>query len=61
MPDFIYYLFGAFLYSMSQKFRERKRREWDKQSDIYRVYEVGMWIIIPVFTLIFVLMAVLNP
>lgn len=60
MPDVIGYLIGGFLYLVSQKYRHKKHKEWDGMSELYKIYEIGMWVSIPVFILTVVVLAVIS-
>ena len=48
--EYLEYLFGGFLYLMSSKFREKKKHTWENQSNMYKIYEVGMWVTVPIFS-----------
>ncbi|MEW8287164.1 MAG: hypothetical protein AB2697_14340 [Candidatus Thiodiazotropha endolucinida] len=60
MPDVIGYLIGGFLYLVSQKYRDKKKKEWDDMSELYKIYEIGMWVSIPIFILTVVVLAVVS-
>lgn len=51
MIDWIGYLFGGIFYLTSAAFRRKKEREWEKQSVMLRIYEIGMWVTIPLASL----------
>ncbi len=52
--EFIEYLFGGFIYWLSATFRERKKQEWANKGNMYKIYEVGMWVTIPLATLLLI-------
>lgn len=56
--EYIEYLFGGLIYLTSSKFREKKNRKWANESNLYKIYEVGMWTFIPVVSL-FLIIAVI--
>ena len=57
--DYLEYLFGGLIYLVSSKFREKKKIKWAKESHMYKIYEIGMWVSIPVITSL-VIIAVLS-
>ena len=55
---FFGYIIGAFLYVFSSKFRDRKQKEWEKESSMYKIHEIGMWVSMPlILLLLFVVLA----
>ena len=60
MPDFIFYIFGGVLYSVSPKFRKKKKVEWQSKSELYKTYEIGMWVSMPIFGLLFAVVALVK-
>ena len=55
--EYIEYMFGGLIYLTSAKFREKKSKKWANESSMYKIYEIGMWISIPVISL-FLIVAV---
>ena len=55
--EYIEYMFGGLIYLISAKFREKKSKKWANESSMYKIYEIGMWISIPVISL-FLIVAV---
>ncbi len=55
--EYIEYIFGGLIYLISAKFREKKNKIWASESSMYKIYEIGMWIFIPVISL-FLIVAV---
>ena len=55
--EYIEYMFGGLIYLISAKFREKKNKIWASESSMYKIYEIGMWIFIPVISL-FLIVAV---
>jgi hypothetical protein len=43
----IQYIVGSFLYLLSPAFREKKRRQWENQGLMVKIYEIGMWLTMP--------------
>lgn len=60
MPDVIGYLFGGFLYLVSPSYRNKKQKEWEGMSELYKIYEIAMWVSIPIFIFTVVILAVVN-
>jgi len=52
--EYIEYLFGGLAYCSSSKIRKRKNEEWKTKGEMYKIYEVGMWIAIPIITILLV-------
>ena len=46
--EVVEYLIGGFMYLFSSRYREYKNKRWSNQSSMYKIYEVGMWIAIPI-------------
>lgn len=60
MPDGLYFLFGGIVYLISERFREMKRREWEAQSELYKIYEVGMWVAVPTIMVAAIVIALVK-
>ncbi|OIO68026.1 MAG: hypothetical protein CO186_10815 [Zetaproteobacteria bacterium CG_4_9_14_3_um_filter_49_83] len=58
--DFAYFLFGGLVYLSSPTFREKKRREWNSRSMLYKMYEIAMWVFLPAVTLFIATMLCLS-
>jgi len=39
--DYFDFLIGGFLYLVSEKFRQKKNKEWSEKSQLYKIYEIG--------------------
>jgi len=48
--DYFMNLFGGLFYLFSPTFRERKNKEWARKSQMYKIYEMGMWIFMPILS-----------
>jgi hypothetical protein len=55
--EYLEYLFGGLVYLVSPTFREKKNKKWAKESHMYKIYEIGMWISVPIIS-IFLIIAV---
>jgi hypothetical protein len=60
VPDVIGYVIGGILYLVSQKYRDKKKKEWKGMSELYKIYEIGMWVSMPVFILTLIIIAVVS-
>jgi hypothetical protein len=60
VPDVIGYLLGGFLYLVSRNYRDKKQKEWEGVSELYKIYEIGMWLSMPTFILILIILAVVS-
>ena len=58
--EYFEYLYGGLVYWLSPAFREKKQREWANKSNMYKIYEVGMWVSIPLITLLLVVVVVVS-
>lgn len=58
--EFLEYLLGGLLYLISPSFREKKQRQWSNQSQMYKIYEVGMWLTIPFFSGLVIIVVLIN-
>lgn len=43
----IQYIFGGIFYLLSPAYRKKKRQQWETQSSMVKIYEIGMWLTIP--------------
>ena len=53
--EYLEYLFGGLIYLVSSKFREKKNIKWAKESHMYKIYEIGMWVSIPVISFLVII------
>jgi len=53
--EYLEYLFGGLIYLVSSKFREKKMKKWAKESQMYKIYEIGMWVSIPVISFLLII------
>ena len=53
--EYLEYLFGGLIYLVSSRFREKKNKKWAKESQMYKIYEIGMWVSIPVISCLVVI------
>ena len=58
MPEYLQLLFGGLVYLLSPTFREKKKTKWASQSGMYKIFEMGMWVSIPVVTLLVIVAAI---
>jgi len=56
--EFIEYLFGGLLYLVSPRFRAKKNHKWSNQSNMYKIYEIGMWVTIPIICALLIIVTV---
>ena len=56
--EYLEYLFGGLIYLVSSKFREKKNKRWAKEGQMYKIYEIGMWVSIPVITYLVIIAVV---
>ena len=52
--EYLVYFIGGILYLVSPGFRERKQNKWSTQSSMFKIYEIGMWVLIPIITLLLI-------
>jgi hypothetical protein len=45
--EFLVYLFGGIIYLVSPSFRRKTQLKWEKQSSMFKIYEIGMWVLTP--------------
>ena len=57
--EYLEYLFGGLIYLVSSKFRAKKNEKWAKESQMYKTYEIGMWVSIPIISF-FLIVAVVS-
>ena len=57
-PEYLQFLFGGLVYLLSPTFREKKKRKWSSQSAMYKIFEIGLWVSIPVVTLFVIVAAI---
>ena len=56
--EYLEYLFGGFIYLVSSKFREKKKTKWAMESQMYKIYEIGMWVSIPIISFLIIVAVV---
>lgn len=49
------YLFGGLIYLVSSTFREKKKTEWTTKSNMHKIYEIGMWVSIPIISCLLII------
>ncbi len=50
--EYLEYLIGGLLYLVSPKFRNIKQNKWSSKSSMFKIYEMGMWVLIPTITIL---------
>jgi len=58
--EYIEYMFGGLLYFFSEKFRQKKQSKWKNESQMYKIYEIGMWISIPIISCLLIVAVVFQ-
>ena len=42
----IQYILGGLLYLLSPAYRKKKRQQWEDQSSMVKIFDIGMWLTI---------------
>ncbi len=52
--EYLEYLFGGILYIVSPAFRKKKQKKWSALGTMFKIYEIGMWALIPIISLLLI-------